>query len=288
MELKLAKKIVLQVVQTSANRLAAINAREAVQVLALVNVADSAQIIVVEVVAIAARTIAMYGAIMVVRTVVMMAVQIAVRMVAKGVRNVLLVKEVALVHVLEVVAKLALKLVRMLVLGAAQDLRNTQLISRFNDYKRRKVIKMYQLIKSIFQNYTNNKIISTDDFCDDINETQTWLSEIEATTDQVIIYKDILIAFCCFGKFRYTKKEDLDKIINYLKKIVDIPTNQTTIIWLCQFELRRQLLSYLSEYNLMSDNNTTYLDIERELLKSIANDQSNFEQVKTIYGIKER
>ena len=147
---------------------------------------------------------------------------------------------------------------------------------------------MYELIKTIFQNYTNNKIISTDDFCDDINETQTWLSEIEATTDQVIIYKDILIAFCCFGKFHYTKKEDLDKIINYLKKIVDIPTNQTTVIWLCQFELRRQLLSYLSEYNLMSDNNTTYLDIERELLKSIASDQSNFEQVKTIYGIKER
>lgn len=147
---------------------------------------------------------------------------------------------------------------------------------------------MYQLIKTIFQNYTNNKIISTDDFCDDINETQTWLFEIEATTDQVIIYKDILIAFCCFGKFHYTKKEDLDKIINYLKKIVDIPTNQTAIIWLCQFELRRQLLSYLSEYNLIFGNNTTYLDIERELLKSIASDQSNFEQVKTIYGIKER
>lgn len=147
---------------------------------------------------------------------------------------------------------------------------------------------MYQLIKTIFQNYTNNKIISTDDFCDDINEIQTWLSEIEATTDQVIINKDILIAFCCFGKFKYTNKEDLNKIIEYLKKIIEIPTNQTTIMWLCQFELRRQLLLYLSEYNLMFNNDTTYLDIERELLKSIANDKSNFEQVKTIYGIKER
>lgn len=147
---------------------------------------------------------------------------------------------------------------------------------------------MYELIKTIFQNYTNNKIISTDDFCDDINETQTWLSEIEATTDQVIIYKDILIAFCCFGKFHYTKKEDLDKIINYLKKIVDIPTNQTTIIWLCQFELRRQLLSYLSQYNLLHADDSPYYDMGRELFKRLASDQSNFEQVKTIYGIKER
>ena len=147
---------------------------------------------------------------------------------------------------------------------------------------------MYQLIKSIFQKYTHNKIISTDDFNDDIKEAQESFNEIEQTTNQVIINKDILIAFCCFGKFQYTNKEDLNKIIEYLKKIVDIPTNQTTIIWLCQFELRRQLLSYLSEYNLMFGNNTTYLDIERELFKSIASDQSNFEQVKTIYGIKER
>lgn len=147
---------------------------------------------------------------------------------------------------------------------------------------------MYQLIKSIFQKYTHNKIISTDDFNDDIKEAQESFNEIEQTTNQVIINKDILIAFCCFGKFQYTNKEDLDKIINYLKKIVDIPTNQTTIIWLCQFELRRQLLSYLSEYNLMFNNDATYLDMERELLKSIASDQSNFEQVKTIYGIKER
>ena len=147
---------------------------------------------------------------------------------------------------------------------------------------------MYQLIKSIFQKYTHNKIISTDDFNDDIKEAQESFNEIEQTTNQVIINKDILIAFCCFGKFKYTNKEDLNKIIEYLKKIINIPTNQTTIIWLCQFELRRQLLSYLSEYNLMFDNDATYLDMERELLKSIANDQSNFEQVKTIYGIKER
>ena len=142
--------------------------------------------------------------------------------------------------------------------------------------------------KSIFQKYTHNKIISTDDFNDDIKEAQESFNEIEQTTNQVIINKDILIAFCCFGKFKYTNKEDFNKIIEYLKKIVDIPTNQTTIIWLCQFELRRQLLSYLSEYNLMFDNDATYLDMERELLKSIASDQSNFEQVKTIYGIKER
>ena len=147
---------------------------------------------------------------------------------------------------------------------------------------------MYQLIKSIFQKYTHNKIISTYDFNDDIKEAQESFNEIEQTTNQVIINKDILIAFCCFGKFKYTNKEDLNKIIDYLKKIIEIPTNQTTIIWLCQFELRRQLLSYLSEYNSMFDNDTTYLDIERELLKSIATDQSNFEQVKTIYGIKER
>ena len=147
---------------------------------------------------------------------------------------------------------------------------------------------MYQLIKSIFQKYTHNKIISTDDFNDDIKEAQESFNEIEQTTNQVIINKDILIAFCCFGKFQYTNKEDFNKIIEYLKKIVEIPTNQTTIIWLCQFELRRQLLSYLSEYNLMFDNDATYLDMERELLKSIVNDQSNFEQVKTIYGIKER
>ena len=176
----------------------------------------------------------------------------------------------------------------MLVQEVAQDSRNTQLISQFNDCKRRKEIKMYQLIKSIFQKYTHNKIISTDDFNDDIKEAQESFNEIEQTTNQVIINKDILIAFCCFGKFQYTNKEDLNKIIEYLKKIVDIPTNQTTIIWLCQFELRRQLLSYLSEYNLMFDNDATYLDMERELLKSIASDQSNFEQVKTIYGIKER
>ena len=31
---------------------------------------------------------------------------------------------------------------------------------------------MYQLIKSIFQKYTHNKIISTDDFNDDIKEAQ--------------------------------------------------------------------------------------------------------------------
>ena len=147
---------------------------------------------------------------------------------------------------------------------------------------------MYQLIKSIFKKYTHNKIISTDDFNDDIKEAQESFNEIEQTTNQVIINKDILIAFCCFGKFQYTNKEDFNKIIEYLKKIVDIPTNQTTIIWLCQFELRRQLLSYLSEYNLIFDNDATYLDMERELLKSIASDQSNFEQVKTIYGIKER
>ena len=184
--------------------------------------------------------------------------------------------------------KLVPKPVLMLVQEVAQDSRNTQLISQFNDCKRRKEIKMYQLIKSIFQKYTHNKIISTDDFNDDIKEAQESFNEIEQTSNQVIINKDILIAFCCFGKFQYTNKEDLNKIIEYLKKIIDIPTNQTTIIWLCQFELRRQLLSYLSEYNLMFDNDATYLDIERELLKSIASDQSNFEQVKTIYGIKER
>lgn len=151
---------------------------------------------------------------------------------------------------------------------------------------------MYQLInsliKSIFQNYTHNKIISTDDFSDDINEVQEWLNEIEQTTNQVIINKDILIAFCCFGKFQYTNKEDFNKIIDYLKKIVEIPTNQTTIIWLCQFELRRQLLSYLSQYNSLHADNSPYYDMGRELFKRLASDQSNFEQVKTIYGIKER
>ena len=165
---------------------------------------------------------------------------------------------------------------------------NSLLAEHFSFCNEQFVAECFNVVKSIFQKYTHNKIISTDDFNDDIKEAQESFNEIEQTTNQVIINKDILIAFCCFGKFQYTNKEDFNKIIEYLKKIVDIPTNQTTIIWLCQFELRRQLLSYLSEYNFMFDNDATYLDMERELLKSIASDQSNFEQVKTIYGIKER
>ena len=288
LELKLAIKNVPRAVRQVVNQPVVMDALEVVQVLVLVNAVGNVQIIVVEAVVRLAQTIVMYGAIMVVKPVVRAVVRIAVKMVAKVVQNALLVKEVVQVHVLEVVKKLVPKPVLMLVQEVAQDSRNTQLISQFNDCKRRKEIKMYQLIKSIFQKYTHNKIISTDDFNDDIKEAQESFNEIEQTTNQVIINKDILIAFCCFGKFQYTNKEDLNKIIEYLKKIVDIPTNQTTIIWLCQFELRRQLLSYLSEYNLMFDNDATYLDMERELLKSIANDQSNFEQVKTIYGIKER
>ena len=288
LELKLAIKNVPRAVRQVVNQPVVMDALEVVQVLVLVNAVGNVQIIVVEAVVRLAQTIVMYGAIMVVKPVVRAVVRIAVKMVAKVVQNALLVKEVVQVHVLEVVKKLVPKPVLMLVQEVAQDSRNTQLISQFNDCKRRKEIKMYQLIKSIFQKYTHNKIISTDDFNDDIKEAQESFNEIEQTTNQVIINKDILIAFCCFGKFQYTNKEDLNKIIEYLKKIVDIPTNQTTIIWLCQFELRRQLLSYLSEYNLMFDNDATYLDMERELLKSIASDQSNFEQVKTIYGIKER
>ena len=288
LELKVAIKNVLRAVQKIVNQPVVMDALEVVRVLVLANAVGNVQIIVAEAVVRLAQTIVMYGAIMAVKPVVRAVVRIAVKMVAKEVQNALLVKEVVQVHVPEAVKKLVPKPVLMLVPEVAQDSRNTRLISQFNDCKRRKEIKMYQLIKSIFQKYTHNKIISTDDFNDDIKEAQESFNEIEQTTNQVIINKDILIAFCCFGKFKYTNKEDLNKIIEYLKKIIDIPTNQTTIIWLCQFELRRQLLSYLSEYNSMFDNDTTYLDIERELLKSIATDQSNFEQVKTIYGIKER
>ena len=110
LELKLVIKNVLRAVQTSVNRLVAINALEAVQVLVLANVVGSVQIIVAEVVVIFAQIIVIYGAVMVVSKVVRAVVRIAVKMVAKEVQNALLVKENVQVHALASVIPFAQKI----------------------------------------------------------------------------------------------------------------------------------------------------------------------------------
>ena len=152
MELKLAIKNVPRAVQQVVNQPVVMDALEAVQVLVLVNAVGNVQIIVAEVVVIVAQTIVTYGAVMAVSKVVRAVVRIAVKMVAKEVQNALLVViPLVLVLVLEAVKKPVPKPVLMLVQEVAQHTQNPRLICQFNDCKRRQEIKMYQLIKSIFQ-----------------------------------------------------------------------------------------------------------------------------------------
>lgn len=145
---------------------------------------------------------------------------------------------------------------------------------------------MYQFIKSIYF-HRNNKAITTDDFETDIAEKTEWLEQIEKDTAQKIPQKELLVAFICFGQFRY--QNQTAPIISYLEKVLELPANQTTIYWLCKYELQRSLLTYYQIQRFETNNEDLY-GVEKkidELLEKISAEKPQYEQMKMIYGIKE-
>lgn len=145
---------------------------------------------------------------------------------------------------------------------------------------------MYQLIKSIYS-HRNNKAITADDFETDITEKTKWLEQIEKETAQKIPQKELLVAFICFGQFRY--QNQTVSIISYLEKILELPVNQTTIYWLCKYELQRSLLTYY-QFQRLEVEGKDRDELEKkidELLGKISVEKPQYEQMKIIYGIRE-
>lgn len=141
---------------------------------------------------------------------------------------------------------------------------------------------MYQTIKSIFK---MPRAITLDDFKTDIEAITVQVHNIELETHQIVPSKDILIAFMCFGKFFYANKQDWPDIIKFLEKIIEQPANQTTIYWLCRYQLSRILADY---YKNMGLDNKEIKEKYDALIKKIAADRPQFEQMKSIYGIREK